>query len=193
MNKVRQKTYFNILVFFFAVCALFYVGNFYLIETVKSLSLEIVGKKQKIEKLNRQSDEIDSIRTGYRYMQEKMDEVSGLVVNYPDIIDFIIEVENVAEKSEIELDISVSKKEMEYLNNDLSFVGYNIEAAGDFNNLMYFLAYLENLKYLNKVENIRIYYNDKSRKSIAGLEEINSGKIVLNANLKVYVKNKSVK
>lgn len=193
MNKIKQKTYFNILIFSSAVITLFYVGNFYLIETVKNLSLEVVDKKQKIEKLNKQSEQIDSIRAGYKYMQEEMDEVSGLVVNYSDIIDFIIEVENIAEKSEVKLDISVSNKEGEYLNDDLSFVGYNIEAAGDFENLMRFLVYLENLKYLNKVENVRIYYDNKNKTNFADPSKIDSGEIILSINVKVYVRDKDVK
>ena len=193
MNKIKQKTYFDILIFSSVVITLFYVGNFYLIETVKSLSLEIIDKKQKIEKLNKQSEQIDSIRTGYKYMQEEMNEVSGLIVNYSDIIDFIIEVENVAEKSEVELNISVSNKEGEYLNDSLSFVSYNLEAVGDFDNLMRFLVYLENLKYLNEVENMRIYYDSEDKRDFTDLSGVNSGKIILNTNLKVYVRDRDIK
>lgn len=193
MNKIKQKTYFNILIFSSVVITLFYVGNFYLIETVKSLSLEIVDKKQKIEKLNKQSEQIDNIRTGYKYMQEEMNEVSGLIVNYSDIIDFIIEVENVAEKSEVELNISVSNKEGEYLNGSLSFVSYNLEAVGSFDNLMCFLVYLENLKYLNEVENMRIYYDSEDKRDFTDLGGVNSGKIILNTNLKVYVRDRDIK
>lgn len=193
MNKIKQKTYFNILIFSSVVITLFYVGNFYLIETVKSLSLEIIDKKQRIEKLNKQSEQIDSIRTGYKYMQEEMNEVSGLIVNYSDIIDFIIEVENVAEKSKVELNISVSNKEGEYLNNSLSFVGYNLEAVGGFDNLMCFLIYLENLKYLNEVENMRIYYDSEDKRDSTDLGGVNSGKIILNTNLKVYVRDRDIK
>ena len=173
--------------------AIFYIGNFYLVETVRSLSLEAVDNKQKIEKLNKQSDQIDSIRIGYKYMQEEMNKTSDLIVNYPDIIDFIVEIENVAEKSEVDLDISVSNKEGESLNNDLSVVGYGIIATGDFNNLMRFLVYLENLRYLNKVENIRVYYESRNKNNTASSDKVDSGEIVLNANLKVYVKNRGLK
>ena len=173
--------------------AIFYIGNFYLVETVKSLSLEIVDKKQKIERLNKQSDQIDSIRMGYEYIQEEMDRASDLIVNYPDIIDFIVEIENVAEKSKVDLDISVSNKEGESLNNDLSVVGYGIMATGDFNSIMRFLVYLENLRYLNKVENIRVYYESRNKNNVANSNEFNSGEIVLNANLEVYVKNRDLK
>ena len=173
--------------------AIFYIGNFYLVEIVESLSLEIVDKKQKIERLNKQSDQIDSIRMGYEYIQEEMDRASDLIVNYPDIIDFIVEIENIAEKSKVDLDISVSNKEGESLNNDLSVVGYGIMATGDFNNLMRFLVYLENLRYLNKVENIRVYYENRNKNNTANLDGVDSGEIVLNANLEVYVKNRDLK
>jgi len=189
MNKTKQKTYLNIAIFFSIVVAIFYVGNSYLIKTVKSLSLEVVDKKQKIKKLNQQSDQIDDVRTGYNYIQKETDEVSNLIVSYQDIIDFIIEIERVAEKSEVNLEISVLKKEREYLNNDLSFVSYNLKAEGDFDNLMSFLMYLENLKYLNKIENIRIYYDGEDKKDFADLDKINLGEIILSANLKVYLKN----
>ena len=180
MNKIKQKTYFNVAIFFSLVAAIFYVGNFYLVETVKGLSLEIIDKKQKIERLNEQSEQIDSIRTGYEYIQKETDKVSDLIVNYPDIIDFIIEIESVAEKNGVDLNVSVSNKDGGSLGDNLSFVGYSINAAGDFDSLMHFLVCLENLKYLNKVENIRIYYSNEN----------NFNEIALSANLKVYVKNK---
>ncbi|MCK5085573.1 hypothetical protein KAK05_02580, partial [Candidatus Parcubacteria bacterium] len=113
MNKIKQKTYFNISIFFSVVVAIFYIGNFYLIETVKSLSTEVVNKKQEIRRLNEQSGQIDNIKMGYKYMQEEMDEVSELIVDYSEIIDFIVEVENIAKENKVDLDINVSNKEGE--------------------------------------------------------------------------------
>jgi hypothetical protein len=172
--------------------ALFYVGNFYLIETVKSLSLEVIGKKQAIEKLNKQSDQIGSIRTGYKYMQAEMDKVSDLVVNYSDIAGFIVEVENAAEKSKVDLDISVSDKERKSLDNNLSYINYNIKASGRFDDLMHFLVYMENLKYFNNVENIGVC-RGSGGKNFTDSDEADLNKIILNANLKVYVKNMDFK
>lgn len=193
MNKIKQKTYFNILILFAVIIAVFYIGNFYLIETVKSLSSEAISKKQKIERLNEQSDQIDDIRIGYEYMQEEMDEVSNLIVSYSNIVDFIIEIENVARESEVDLNISISNKEREYLDDNLSFVGYSVEAVGDFDSVMSFLVYLENLKYLNKVENLRMYDSSNNKKDFAKLFEVDSSEVILNASLKIYVKNEDVK
>ena len=154
---------------------------------------QAAGKKQEIEKLNEQSGQINSIRTGYEYMQEEMEKVSDLIVNYQDIIEFIVEVENVAEESGVGLDISASSKEGEFLGNNLSYINYNIKAFGDFDNLMHFLACLENLKYFNNVENVRVYYSNEDKKNLDDADKINYGNIVLTANLKVYVRNKDVK
>jgi len=193
MNKIKQKTYLNIAIFSSIVIAIFYVGNFYLVEAVKGLSLEIIDKKQKIERLNKQSDQINSIRTGYEYIQKETNKVSDLIVNYPDIIDFIIEVESVAEKNGVDLNVSVSNKDGGSLSDNLSFVGYSVKAAGDFDNVMHFLVYLENLRYLNKIENIRMYYSSESKNDPVDLYKTDSSEIVLNANLKVYIKNKDLK
>ena len=185
MNKIKQKTYLNISIYLSVVIAVFYIGNSYLIETVKSLSLEVVDKKQKIERLDRQSGQISDIRIGYQYIEEEAEKVSALIISYPDIIDFIVEIENVAEKSRVDLEISVSDKEGEDLNNNLSFVGYSVKATGDFDNLMHFLMRLENFKYLNKVENVRMYYDNKNK--------VKAGEINLDVSLKVYVKDKDIK
>ena len=185
MNKIKQKTYLNISIYLSVVIAVFYIGNSYLIETVKSLSLEVVDKKQKIERLDRQSGQISDIRIGYQYIEEEAEKVSALIISYPDIIDFIVEIENVAEKSKVDLEISVSDKEGEDLNNNLSFVGYSVKATGDFDNLMHFLMRLENFKYLNKVENVRMYYDNKNK--------VKAGEINLDVSLKVYVKDKDIK
>ena len=185
MNKIKQKTYLNISIYLSVVIAVFYIGNSYLIETVKSLSLEVVDKKQKIERLDRQSGQISDIRIGYQYIEEEAEKVSALIISYPDIIDFIVEIENVAEKSKVDLEISVSDKEGEDLNNNLSFVGYSVKATGDFDNLMHFLMRLENFKYLNKVENVRMYYDNKNK--------VKASEINLDVSLKVYVKDKDIK
>ena len=111
--------------------------------------------------------------------------MSALIISYPDIIDFIVEIENVAEKSKVDLEISVSDKEGEDLNNNLSFVGYSVKATGDFDNLMHFLMRLENFKYLNKVENVRMYYDNKNK--------VKASEINLDVSLKVYVKDKDIK
>ena len=152
MNKVKQKTYFNILIFFSIVVTIFYIGNFYLIETVKSLSMEVVDKKQRIERLNEQSNQVDSIKIGYKYMQKEMDETSNLIVDYSNIIDFIIEIENIAEKSAVDLNINVSNKEKQYLKDDLFFVNYNIKVMGDFDNLLVNVdATIQNNLFVNNI------------------------------------------
>ena len=79
------------------------------------------------------------------------------------------------------------------MGDNLSFVGYSVKAAGDFDNVMHFLVYLENLKYLNKIENIRMYYSSESKNDPVDLYKADSSEIVLNANLKVYIKNKDLK
>ena len=185
MNKIKQKTDLNISIYLSVVIAVFYIGNSYLIETVKSLSLEVVDKKQKIERLDKQSDQISDIRIGYQYIEEEAEKVSALIISYPDIIDFIVEIENVAEKSGVDLKINVSDKEGEDLNNNLSFVGYSVKATGDFDNLMHFLTHLENFRYLNKIEDVRMYYNNKNK--------VEASEINLDVSLKVYVKDKDIK
>lgn len=193
MNKIKQKTYLNLLALFSVMVGLFYVGDFYLVKAVKNSSAEIVEKKQEIERLKEQNSQINSIRTGYKHMQKEMDEISNLTVDYSDIIKFIIEIENIAKENEVNLNINVSDKEGESLSGNLSSVGYNLKASGDFNGLMRFLIHLENLKYYNDIESINMFYDNKNKGGADGLDEINPNNIVLNVGLTVYVKNKNNK
>lgn len=183
MNKIKQKTYMDVLIAIAVVFALLYFGNVYLVKQEENLSLEITNKKQKIEQLRRHSEQIVTIRNAYKDVQEKIDKVHSSIVDYSEIVNFIVEVENVAKKNGIELDINVANKEKGSLDKNFSYTFYKIRASGNFSDTMKFLSNLENLRYYSDIENIKILSNKEL------IDNKNQALINLDADLKVYIYN----
>jgi len=186
MNNTKKKLYVNMLFSIGAIFALLYFGAVYLVAEEKKLSLEIINKKKRIKQLESQNEQIGEIRSAYKNWQDSMNYVSNSVVNYSELFNYIIEIENLADENNVKLEKDVSVKNKKQLRGDFLRTYYKIKVSGSFNNVMRFLFYLENLKYYSDVENIRIISEDKS--GIEG-DDTNSGKVILSADLKIYARN----
>jgi len=179
MNEIKQKTYRNILVGATVILALFFIENIYLVQQEENLSLEMIGKKQEMEKLKKYNEQIADIRNIYDNMREKMDEVHNSVIDPSKIVDFIVEIENTAKKNNIELEINIANKDKESLDKNFSRAYYKIKASGNFDDIMKFLASIENLRYYSDIENIKM----------SSMEELGGGDsdmVELNSDLTVY-------
>lgn len=182
MNKVKKKIYTNTSLLLVAVFSSLYINCFYLTKNIEDSSLEIVEKKKSVEKLTIQNSQIGSIRIKAEESQKNINKASEYIVDYSSISDFVTEMKNTAMKNNIELDMKVSDKEKTKITDGLSYINYNIKAAGKFNEMVQFLIYLENSKYYASIEKIKIssnYVKDAN----------NNDKIILDLVLKVYVRD----
>jgi hypothetical protein len=184
MNEVKRKTYVNVLIAVVAIVSLLYIGNVYLVSRVKILSAEIVQSKKEVERMKRQNEEIAAIRSDYESMQEKIGIISDSVVSNENKVRFIIEMESIADKNNVDLKKDFLGKEEVSSNKDFSYEYFSIEASGKFSDVMKFLVHLENLKYYVDIEDVKMSSAGKS------LNESLSD-VILNAKLKLYVKNEN--
>lgn len=182
MNEVKKKIYINASLLLAAVFSLLYINCFYLTKNIEDSSAFIVEKKKSVEKLTMQNSQIESIRIKTEELQKNMDKASEYIVDYSSISNFVAEMKDIAMKNNIELDMKVSDKEKTKITDGLSYINYNIKAAGKFNEMVQFLIYLENSKYYANIEKIKIssnYIKDAN----------NSDKIILDLVLKVYARD----
>ena len=176
MNKVEKKLYIKAVLLLIVVLVLFYGSCFYLSQKIEGLSLEIINNKKQIKQLNAQNDQIENIREKHDELQKNVGNISECIIDYSNIFSFVTEIRSVAEKNNVDLNINVSNEGKVQITEFLSYINYNIKATGEFNDIMSFLSYLENLKYYVDIEKMKI-----SRK--------NDNEVVLDSILKVYVRD----
>ena len=188
MNNIKQKSYISILFSVGAIFALLYFGAVYLAEKEENISLEIIDKKKKMEQLRMQNEQIEKTRSAYENWQKEIKYVSGSVVSYSKLFDYIIEIENLASKSNVGLEKEAFAENKGELCENFLYTYYKIKISGSFDNIMKFLTRLENLKYYSDLENIKIASENKT-----GIKDndLNSGKIILDADLKIYVRDEN--
>lgn len=174
MNETKRKTYINAFVCIVVIGILFYVFYVYFVSAVEDMGSKVKYNQERIGELNSQMNKIIYVRKSYKDITEKMSGISNVIIS-PDenMIDFIIELENIADKTGINLEKQEKPVDGE------TYAYFAIKASGESNNIMHFLVYLENMENCVDLEDIKISSGDKVSKNV-----------ILNANLKVYFKNK---
>ncbi len=186
MNSVKQKVHISILISASIIFAMFYFGLIYFVKEEESLSLEIIDKKKEIERLESRSEQIGEIRGVYREWQGKTETILESVVRRSELSDYIVEIRDLADKNNVDLKIDVSAKDKEEINDNFSYTYYKIKAVGSFDDIMKFLACVENLKYYSETENISFAIEDEA-KTKSGVLNPDSKKVLFSADLKIYM------
>jgi len=186
MNSVKQKVHMSILISISIISAMFYFGLIYFVEEEKNLSLEIVNKKKEMEQLKLRGEQIGEIRGIYQEWQEKTETILESIVRRSELSDYVVEIKDLADKNNIDLEMDVSAKDKEKINDDFSYTYYKIKAAGSFNDIMKFLACIENLKYYSETENISFTMGDEAKTRSEVLNP-DSQKVLFSADLKIYM------
>ncbi len=171
MNRVEKKSYIKISVLIIVVVALFFVEVSYLPEKIKAISLEIIDKKQEIRDLDIQIGRLEDTRKEFKKIEDSSNNIEKYVVNYSDMYDFTVSIEDVVKKSSVEYDGRVLSREDTFLIEDsLLYLDYDINVSGDFNKTMELLSSLESLEYYNNIEKITV--RGKSKMGKYELDEV---------------------
>jgi len=180
MNRIEKKSYLKVGVLIIIVIVLFFVEGLYLPEKIKVISLEIIDKKQEIRDLDTQIGRLDDIRKEFKEIENNNNVIEKYVVNYSDIYDFTVAIEEIANRSSVEYDSKVLSKDDTFLTKGLLYLDYNMNVSGNFDKSMEFLSYLESLEYYNNIEKISV--RSKTKMGKYELDEV-----FLNFVLRVYV------
>lgn len=173
MNETKRKTYINAFVHIIVIGILFYVFYVYFVAAIEDAGSKVKYNQERIGELNNQMNKIAYVRRNYKDIAERMSDISNVIISSDEsMINFIIELESIADKTDVDLE----KKEKSI--SDEPHTYFVIRVSGELNNVMHFLVYLENLENYVDLEDIRISSSDRM-----------SGNVILNANLKVYSQN----
>ncbi len=187
MNNIKNKTYANIIVFLLIIICLGYFGNIIMVEYVKSLSLEMISRKDKISMHEKRNKKIEEVRNNYGNIQKEMNVVSGALAKYEEPYKLIEKLDDIAAKNNVKLEKLPTDKKEEPVSADLVARRFNIKATGEFDNIINFLINLDNFDYYLNIDRIMMSSYD-SEKEIKE-EDFSSG-ITLNAEIKAYFKKK---
>ncbi len=173
MNETKRKTYINVFVCIIVIGILFYMFYVYFVAAIEDVGSKVKYNQERIGGLNSQMNKILYVRKSYKGITEKISGISNVIISSDEsMINFIIELENIADKTGIDLEKQEKPADGE------TYTHFAIRASGELNNVMHFLVYLENMENCVDLEDIKISSGD-------GM----SGNVILNANLKVYFKN----
>lgn len=188
MNKVQKKTYMVSAIFFSVIISLLYFGNVYLVDYLKLLSSDVLGAKEKIDIIERGNRNIPEVRKNYENIKKEINFISDSISDseYDKVVNLFMELEDVAKKNDIELKKNPSSNGEESLGDGLSATHLDIEAIGEYDNIMKFILYLDNFKYYVDLNNVNITnrINEETKKEFPSA-------ISLKGDLKVYLKEKA--
>ena len=174
MNRIEKKIYLKIFLLAMILFGLFYVSFIYLPTEITLRSSDIIQKREESIRLEMQNEQIEDIKEKYQNLENNLDEIFDNILPFSEISNFVIEMrENVTKETGVELQISSGS--IGDIDDELSYINYNINVKGDFNQIMHFFDYMESLKYKNAIEEIAI--------SSGG----SGSSINLRAVLKVYI------
>ena len=183
MLNSKKKTYFTLLVILAGVILLFFAGGVLLADKIELSGQEIKNQETLLNRLKGQKKQINQIRKDYKESENGMKTMEELFLDSGKTVDFIIEAENISQKTLVELEIKTLNKGV--INEDSpSILNYQLTAEGKFNNVARFLAYLENMKYNVRIDNLKIKTIDSGKRNSSS----STGRIKAAIDLGVYVK-----
>ena len=131
---------------------------------IKNNSLELVSQKQELAELEAEIEGLMVFKTRYREIKEDLLKIDSLFVD-PAPVNFINYIEELAQESNVSLEISsVSDKQ--------DFIFFSMNSIGYFEDLLRFLERIEVSHYLIDIQSLKI------RKPLEA--ELKSGELSLN-------------
>ncbi len=181
MFKAKNKTYGSLLVFLAIVILTFFAATS-LIGKLKADSDKVKDRKILLVRLNRQKSQISRIRNDYQNQKNEMEKIEETFLDPKKTVDFIVEIERIAQKAPVGIEIKTAEKNAEK-NETPSTLNYQLITTGKFNNLMHFLAYLENIKYNIKINGLKITAAGNGRES----QPFSNDEVKATVDLDVYI------
>lgn len=158
-----------------------------LIDQIYQKSQKLIQEQQTVDSFYRDWENLKNSQKSQKDFQENLAKFNVLLPP-AEAIKFITAVENIAQKTQNQEDISVLEKtsgEPGAASTDAT-LDFQITLTGGFPNLIKFLVYLENASYYNDVNSLqisRVSYSESEAKQAQGLKV---GDVKSTINLSVY-------
>ncbi|KKR04141.1 MAG: hypothetical protein UT31_C0002G0010 [Parcubacteria group bacterium GW2011_GWF2_39_13b] len=139
-----------------AVAIVFLIAIFwavpFLIRQISRASSDLLGLGNDLAKIQEEQKNFGRFEKEYRAIKPEAEKISDVFIEKGKAIDFIIALEKIAQQSGNQVQIQVMETKQELTEN----IDFQVSLWGEFSNLVKFIAYLDNLSYLNQVDVIQI-------------------------------------
>lgn len=159
------------------ILAVFFFGINFPLKNIKKINASIIEQRQVLGSLNNQESYQKELKSEGEKMESLKRPVDDLIIDKSKILDLIIELENIAKKTNNKHTISLleqkeakksnesekEKKEEKEKSGDK--VLFQVSCEASFPDLMKFLAYVENMKYHAEITSLNIQYKNSQETS----------------------------
>ena len=182
----KQKIYLTLSIIL-AICLVSgFLVIYPLINKIKSSSLAFIEKKETLEILEKEQIEFNLLKEQYKKIEPELTKINQSLLNSEKTLDFIVALENIAEKANNNYEIKVTQLQKEP-KEKFSFLTFQIYLWGSFPNLIKFLIYLENMPYWVETDQIQIRpITQEEIGTKKGLVNLSTGDVNTNLIVKVY-------
>lgn len=182
----KQKIYLTLSI----ILAIYLLTGFLiispLISKIKYSSLAFIEKKETLEILEKEQIEFNLLKEQYKRIKPELTRIDQSLLNSEKTLDFIVALENIAEKANNNYEIKVTQLQKEP-KEKFSFLTFQISLWGSFPNLIKFLVYLENVPYWVETDQIQIRPVGQEEIGIKkGAVNLSAGDVATNLIVKVY-------
>lgn len=167
--------------------AILLAGGWFVTSKIISSSAQLAEKKGALEATQKNWEQISRSQKELQAIKpqlEKIDE-SFVLINQP--IEFINLLESLAQKTNSLFEIDLMSLGADS-NKKEDAISFQIRLTGTFANLMHFLNYLENMKYLAQVQSLDVSQVAAGASRTNEGQEIPTGSVYSTVNLKAYTK-----
>ena len=157
----------------------------YLFGSIVSTSDAVVSAKKDTMLITERNKKIDEVRRNYDNIEKEMGVIADTFVKKDNekFGEMFMELEQIAKRYQITLTKEPSLRTEERMGDTISAAFFNIDASGEYDNLMKFMLYLDNFKYYVDLNNVEIATGAKE-------DDKDISTTAMKAELEVYLDDK---
>lgn len=151
MHPSHKKCLTNCLLAF-VCCLAAIVGIYLIIQQINQASQQIRQTKENLANWDKKEAYFRELSTEREKISSDLVAIDQGFLNSEQIVQFIKEIENLAQQSQIQQEIGGAQK----IKEPIPSLTLNLSLEANFNQTLYYLAQLESLQYFNKLDKVQM-------------------------------------
>ncbi|OGZ35314.1 MAG: hypothetical protein A3A94_02470 [Candidatus Portnoybacteria bacterium RIFCSPLOWO2_01_FULL_43_11] len=177
LNLKRPPLFFLVGIIILAIIVYFLILP--LVNKIKTASQKYLSNQEALLKLEKRGMIITSLRKSYQEKETDLAKIKEVFLAPEKTVGFISNLENIAVRTENKFEIQTAEPLVKKEREEFPSLNFRISLEGSFNNLLKFIAHLENSPYppyrLISLEDLTI-------------KKLKAGEVQSNFNIKIYTR-----
>jgi Tfp pilus assembly protein PilO len=181
--NIKKKFYVTLSVFVVIFAAVVFILFPYLLSKIQDSSQKLAKSKEEFAALQKKEQNIADLEKKYQQVKPGIDEIDASFISRDATPALIVSLENLARQTNNQYELrQIAEYNDAIQNNGLNSINFQISLIGSFPNMLEFVAYLENMPYLNEIDIFQIQRMGSDRSD----QGIGKGEIGTNLNIKFF-------